>query len=120
MSSSLANFDYDKRIDTLFSRLGGIYGHVWASAYQNERALAFAKKEWSETLQCFDSLILKDALLQIRVQKQYPPTLPQFYECCKAIKNRQTPCGIKDDSNKPRNMEVADKNIKAMFSLLKK
>lgn len=120
MSSSLLNLDYDKRIDTLFSRIGGIYGHIWASAYQNERALAFAKKEWSETLQCFDNQVLKEALLKIRVHKPYPPTLPQFFECCKAIKNRKTPCGVKDEPSKPRNMEVAEINLKAMLTILKK
>jgi hypothetical protein len=108
----------DKRIDTLFSRLGAIYGHIWWSNFQNERGLAGAKKEWFEALLRFDNQIIKEALLMLREQKGYSPTLPQFIESCKAIQSRRIRRPISQDSNKPSSREVAEMHLKAMLNQL--
>jgi hypothetical protein len=72
-----------KRIHNLFLRLAAMYGHVWRSLYKSEGFLTFTKNEWLEGLKKFEDKIL-DSALQYCLQKlEYPPTLPQFIECCK-------------------------------------
>lgn len=90
-SPLIKDVSIDKRIDRLFLRLGAIYGHIWFSTYKNEYLLKITKEEWTDALQPFDTSILKDALLRIREHNPYPPTLPQFIECCKALRNRHQP-----------------------------
>jgi hypothetical protein len=110
----------DKRIETLFVRLGAIYGHIWLSSYKNERVLELTKKEWSEGLQRFDTSTLRAALLRFREQAGFPPTLPQFIECCKAIHKRNEPFVHAQQSAQPASLDVAERHIKAMLDLLKR
>lgn len=117
-SSSATPEVHDKRIDTLFSRLGAIYGHIWWSNFQNERGLAGAKKEWFDALLRFDNQILKETLLMLREGRGYPPTLPQFIEDCKAVQGRRIPRPMNQDSNKPASREVAEMHLKAMLKKL--
>lgn len=109
----------DQRIDTLFGRLGAIYGHIWWSNFQNERGLASAKKEWNDALARFDNQILKETLLMLREQKGYPPTLPQFIEGCKASMSRRIPRPINHDSSKTSSREVAERHLNALLNKLK-
>ncbi|WP_223800151.1 Vir protein [Legionella longbeachae] len=111
----------DTRIDTLFFRFGAIYGHLWLSLHQNERLLAFAKKEWSEGLCSFDNTTVKEVLLKCREQNAYPPTLPQFIEQCKNIKKRKeayvSSGYAKDHICRP---DIAKKHLKNMLEFLKR
>ena len=120
MSSTSTNLEsHDKRIDTLFMRLGAIYGHIWWSNYQNERALAFAQKEWSEALQRFDNRTIKESLLKFREQKSFPPTLPQFVESCKDLNKRREPSSLKKEPIRPGSVEVAKKHLNTMLQILR-
>ncbi|PJE14679.1 Vir protein [Legionella sp.] len=101
----------------MFVRFGAIYGHIWWSIYKNEVLLEVTKKEWSESLQRFDTRTLKTALLRCREEKAYPPTLPQFIECCKDIHTRSEPCS-KHESIQPARAEVAERHLKEMFRIL--
>lgn len=111
--------DYDLRMDVLFTRLGAMYGQLWWNNYRTESLLLLAKQEWSEGLQRFDNQILKEVLVTYREQKTYPPSLPQFVECCKAALNRRIPAPLRDDSKRSPNQEVAKQHIKAMLMKLK-
>jgi len=107
-------------MDTLFVRLGAIYGHVWWSSFQNEKALEFAKKEWSDGLMRFDKCTLKESLLKFRESKGFPPTLPQFIECCKAIMKRKEDCSPAPKPTPKCRSTVAEKHLKAMLDLLRR
>ena len=87
-SSSNHTEKHKKRIDNLFLKLAAMYGHVWKSLYKSDEFLAFTKDEWLNALARFDDEIITKALLYSRNHYEYPPTLPQFIECCKAHSNR--------------------------------
>lgn len=110
----------DVRIDTLFSRLGAIYGHLWLSLHQNERLLAFAKKEWFEGLQAFDTATVKEVLLKYREKHAYPPTLPQFIECCKSVKKRKEGFSFEARKGVKNSSDVAKKHLRAIREFLTK
>lgn len=110
---------YDKRIDTLFSRLGSIYGHVWWSCFKTESILNMAKKEWSEGLHRFDNTVLKDALFYFRENSNFPPTLPQFIERCKSSVRRNNFCSAKSELQQRIDTKIALKHIQNLYALLK-
>ncbi|MGQ3887835.1 Vir protein [Legionella sp. CNM-1927-20] len=119
-SPSTATDDQDKRIDALFARLGAIYGHIWWSNFKSEKSLQISRKEWSSGLKRFDNLTLKEALLTFRERHPFPPSLPQFIECCKSISNRKIVRKPKEETIKRALIEVAEFNIKAMLGILKR
>ena len=67
-----------------------MYGHVWRTLYKNESFLDTSKEEWQDGLQKFDNQSIKEAIMSCREQCNYPPTLPQFIDFCRASKNRHT------------------------------
>lgn len=105
-------------MDVLFTRLGAMYGQFWWSNYRTESLLLLAKQEWSEGLKRFDNEILKEVLVTYREQKTYPPSLPQFVECCKGALNRRMPPPLREES-RTSSQEVAKQHIKAMLKKLK-
>lgn len=106
-------------MDVLFTRLGAMYGQFWWSNYRTESLLLLAKQEWSEGLKRFDNEILKEVLVTYREQKTYPPSLPQFVECCKGALNRRMPAPLREKYKTTSNQEVAKQHIKAMLKKLK-
>jgi hypothetical protein len=121
MSSSLEKLDVnDKRMDTLFARLGVMYGHVWWSAYKTDRLIDFAKKEWSEGLKRFDSPTLTEALYYFREENDYPPTLPLFIQRCKAIMKRKEELKPLSQPEHMTNRETAIKHIEKLYELLRR
>lgn len=109
---------WDKRIDTLFARLGAIYGRLWVGLYQSDVFLNLAKQEWSEGLKSFDNQILKEALLNFRNASDYPPTLPQFIEEGKSMMRRREPTGPRFGDIKLANPETAKRHLKIMMEML--
>ena len=109
---------YDLRIDILFTRLGAIYGQLWWNNYRTEDLLLLAKQEWSEGLKRFDNQIFKEVLVVYREQKNYPPSLPQFVESCRATQARRVPHPIREEM-RSANLEVAKQHIAAMKKILK-
>lgn len=106
---------HDPRIATLFMRFAGIYGHLWCNNYQNEKILKCAQVDWSQELRVFDDATLKKALLVHREQHPFPPTLPQFVECCKAVSR---PKVWKPEIVKPAQPEVVSQALKNIRALL--
>ena len=117
MSSSSGNQEeYDKRMDTLFSRFAAIYGHVWISSYPTEVSLKFAKCEWSDALTRFDNQVMKQALIDIREHNKFPPTLPEFIACCKEKLARRKITTVDKKEIQPTDPKVARKHLKAMLA----
>lgn len=110
----------EQRIERLFLRLSAIYGYLWWNMYQNEELLRITKIEWSTSLKRFDIQILKEALLSYREKKGYPPTLPEFMDCCNEIKKRLEPCLVARRSMQSADETIAKQNIQAMYALLKR
>lgn len=109
---------YDLRIDILFTRLGAIYGQLWWNNYRTEDLLLLAKQEWSEGLKRFDNQIFKDVLVIYREQKNYPPSLPQFVESCRATQARRVPRPTREEI-RPSSLEIAKQHIADMKKILK-
>ena len=87
-STSAITEKHSKRIDQLFLRFAAMYGHVWKSLYKSDEFLAFTKLEWLNALIRFDDEVITKALAHSQHHWAYPPTLPQFIECCKAHDNK--------------------------------
>lgn len=109
---------YNLRIDILFTRLGAIYGQLWWNNYRTEELLLLAKHEWSEALKRFDNQIFKDVLVIYREQKNYPPSLPQFVESCRATQARRVPQLAREEI-RPSSLDVAKLHLAAMKKILK-
>ncbi|TIG99408.1 hypothetical protein DI137_16415, partial [Legionella pneumophila] len=77
----------------MFLRFNAIYGALWLSAYNNEKALEAAKLEWADSIKEFDSQVLTFAVEKIKRTQQRPPVIPVFVELCisiqKSIKARE-------------------------------
>ncbi|MGQ3892049.1 Vir protein [Legionella sp. CNM-4043-24] len=104
-------------MDSLFLRLAAMYGHIWRSLYKSEEFLAFTKNEWAEGLMRFDDAIIEKSLAHCCNHWEYPPTLPQFVECCKAYSvqaKHETP--IK--KFKPASQIVANTHLSKIKSIL--
>ncbi len=108
--------DYDKRMDTLFSRFAAIYGHVWISSYPTADSLKFAKCEWSDALTRFDNQALKQALIDCREHNKFPPTLPEFIACCKEKVARRQLTTIDTKPTQLASSKVAHEHLKAMLA----
>lgn len=108
----------DVRMDVLFSRLGAIYGQLWWNNYRTEDLLLLAKKEWGETLERFDNQILKEVLMLYRERRNYPPSLPQFVECCKEAQARRILKSLRTELSKPCTLEIAEQHIAVMKKIL--
>ncbi len=106
-----------ERIDKLFLRLAAIYGHVWRSLYKSDQFLAFTKNEWLEGLKKFEDNILDKALLSYRTNGEYPPTLPQFVECCKAC-SKQGQYEKYSLASKPSNPKIAREHLNQIKTIL--
>lgn len=109
---------YDLRIDILFTRLGAIYGQLWWNNFRTENLLLLAKQEWSEGLKRFDNQIFKDVLVIYREKKNYPPSLPQFIEICKATLARRVSRSTRKETCSS-SLEVAKLHIAEMKKILK-
>ena len=104
----------------MFIRFTAIYGHLWLNAYQNERVLETAKKEWLESLSPFKGKTIKEALQITKKHSHYPPSLPMFVDCCKAVEARYKPSTHISEPIKKCAPEVVERNITQMKSYLRK
>ena len=109
----------EQRIERLFLRLSAIYGYLWWSMYQNKELLRITKIEWSTSLKRFDNQILKEVLLSYREKNGYPPTLPEFMDCCNAIQKRFDPCLVAQKPTQRADEAIAKQNIQAMYAILR-
>jgi hypothetical protein len=119
-AASSPDAEIEKRIERLFLRLSAIYGYIWWNMYRNDELLEITKLEWSTALKRFDNQVLKEALLSYRTKKGYPPTLPEFIDCCAAIQKRLDPCRIEYQSAQRGNEDIAKQHLKNMLEHLKK
>ena len=105
------------RMNRLFIRFGSIYGRIWWNNFPNEISLNEAKKEWGETLEAFENSIIKKAIERTRVRTKLPPTLPEFFDVCKAISRRNDEVTKASEFTKSQ-PEIAERYISEMRKVL--
>ncbi|HHS8321924.1 TPA: Vir protein [Legionella anisa] len=106
-----------KRIDGLFLKFAAYYGSVWRSQFKQADFLEFAKWEWTKALREFEDKVIEQATIASLASKEFPPTLPQFIDLCRAAKKRLSFIPPKR-CNKPRNLELAYTQLKKMKQIL--
>jgi hypothetical protein len=118
-STCTATGSSKQRIENLFTRFAGYYGHVWRSQFKSEGFLEFAKKEWQDGLKPFSEDTLNQAILTCRDFYELPPTLPQMIGLCRSIKKR-TSFYVAHKEFIPAPKELVDATIKQCKALLLK
>lgn len=117
-SSTSVNSERQKaRIDSLFLRLAAMYGHVWRSLYKSDAFLAFTKTEWLYGLMQFEDNILDKTLMTCLNNWEFPPTLPQFVESCRAH-SKLVRDGKCDRISKPSSPDVAHAHLNQIKAIL--
>ncbi|RAP34642.1 hypothetical protein B1207_15290 [Legionella quinlivanii] len=69
-------------------KFASFYGALWRSQLKEEGFIAFMKKEWLNSLKDFQPEIIDKAIECCLKQKEFPPTLPQFYDLCRSFQKR--------------------------------
>ena len=118
-TSSVAEHDAEgiAIIDRVFLRLAAIYGNAWRNAYKNNEFLQFTKREWLDGLAGYEEQLLYRAVAVSRENNKFPPSLPEFIECCKYIRNRDSFC-YKREAVKPATAKVAEANLAKLKEIL--
>lgn len=117
-SNSITIEANNKRVDTLFTRFAAIYGQLWLTAYNNEKVLDFAVKEWAESLIGFDNSVLKEALQRVKKECMFPPALPLFVDFCNSIKSRRKQIFFISVPHTPAKPEIVKYNLEKMKETL--
>lgn len=104
------------KINRLFLRLGGLYGHLWMSQYKHDKFLTVAKEDWARALHHFDENIIDVALAHCVKRFHQPITLPQFYDLCKSLVKEKRAERMTSLRCNPAIAEVA---IKKCYEILK-
>lgn len=115
--NSVNSARHQKRIDRLFLRFSAMYGHVWLSIYKTEAYLDYTKKMWLDALLKFEDKSIEYALQLCLNKYTFPPTLPQFIECCKPYQN----AGVffqKQESMQTSDLSVAQIHIDKIRGIL--
>ena len=111
---------YDESLEVInrvFLRLAAVYGNPWRNMYKGNDFLQFTKLEWLEGLSGYDELTLYQAIGISRDTLKFPPTLPEFIECCKHIKKERSGC-YKSEQVKPASPTIAEANLAKMKEIL--
>jgi len=109
--------EHRKRIDRLFLRFAAMYGHVWKAQFKNDEFLVFVKGEWQEGLLGYEEKTLDSAIKLCRVNKVFPPTLPQFIDFCEQCSNKNKFFKV-EKSLKHQSPEVAKTHLQKIKELL--
>jgi hypothetical protein len=78
-------------IEALFVRFEGLYGNQFIEKWRNTD-IANAKQVWAETLAGVSAEQIKAALIECGKTCKFPPSAPEFYQLCKAV--RVDPCHV--------------------------
>ena len=104
-------------IDRLFLRLAAIYGNTWRNVYKSNEFLQFTKGEWLDGLAGYEETVLYQAIGISRETLKFPPSLPEFIECCKHIRKKGA-CCYKGEQVKPATAAIVGANLQKMREIL--
>ena len=77
-------------IHRLFLKLAATYGNTWRNLFKSQDFLQFSKREWLDALSGYEEKVLYQAVVFCRENNPYPPTIPEFIECCKKVNKKST------------------------------
>lgn len=76
-----------KRVERIFARLDVIYPSKWRAWMKDDQTANLAKAEWEKDIRPFADGAIAHALEDCkRMNVEWPPTLPQFLQLCKAYR----------------------------------
>ena len=117
-SSNPVNHDESREIiDYLFLKLAATYGNAWRNLFKNHEFLQFSKGEWLEALSGFEENVLYDAVAVCRKNNPFPPTIPEFIECCKKARKKDI-FFHREQSNTEPDRKVAHHHLNKIKTLL--
>lgn len=77
-------------VNKVFLKFSIFYGHIWRSQFKNEHFLNLARQGWQEALDEFDEALIDAVIDESLKQREMPPTLAQFIDCCKQLNHKYT------------------------------
>ena len=104
-------------MNKLFLKFSTFYGYIWRSQFKNEYYSEFARREWSKALEEFDEKLIDQAIDECLKNREMPPALAQFIECCKQLLARKKQC-FQKEVYKPCNPIVAHNHLKKIKTIL--
>ena len=105
------------RVNKVFLKFSIFYGHIWRSQFKNEHFFNLARNGWQEALEGVDAPVLDEAIEECLKQRDMPPTLSQFMDCCKQLSNKNAGFYIPAAVEKA-NPTVAEANLRKMKLML--
>lgn len=93
---------------------------MWLKTYQNKKVLEAAKKEWLESLSPFKGKYIEEALQLAKKNHHFPPSLPMFVDCLKAIEAKYQPSTSVSLPTQKAPPEIVQRYMKQMKSYLTK
>ena len=101
----------------MFLKFSIFYGHIWRSQFKNEHFFNLARNGWQEALEGVDAPVLDEAIEECLKQRDMPPTLSQFMDCCKQLSNKNAGFYIPAVVEKA-NPTIAEANLRKMKLML--
>ena len=117
ITSNKVRENYLSVVDHLFLKLAAIYGNAWKNLYKSSDFLQFSKQEWLESLVVFEVPHIYAAIALCRESYRFPPSIPEFVECCRRIKKRASPF-YKREPNKKATPSIAESNLAQIKAIL--
>lgn len=105
-----------EQVNKIFLKFATFYGHIWRSQFKNESYSNFARNEWSQALSGFDKKLIDEAIEECLKNREMPPALAQFVECCKQL-NRKTQF-FQKEVYKPCDPKIAQAYLQKMKQIL--
>ena len=115
--SSKSSGNSTDRVNKVFLKFSIFYGHIWRSQFKNDYYFNLARNGWQEALEGVDESVLNEAIEECLKQREMPPTLSQFTDCCKQLGNKNKGFYIPTVVKKA-NPTVAEANLKKMKLML--
>jgi len=115
--SSKSSGKCTEQVNKLFLKFSTFYGYIWRSQFKNEAYSNFARQEWSKALEVFDAQLIDQAIDECLKNREMPPALAQFIECCKQLSARKKEC-FHREPYKPCDPVVANRHLRKIKAIL--
>ena len=115
--NSKSSGECTEQINEMFLKFSIFYGHIWRSQFKNEHYFNLARQQWQEAIIEFEKTTIDEAIEVSIKQRDMPPTLAQFVDCCKQI-IRKLAGFYRPEPVVKANPDVAVENLRKIKSIL--